>query len=86
MEFIASKEDLVRELGLIQGIVERKNTIPILSNVLIQTEGTGVEMAATDLDVGFEVPLSGRGQEGGRPDPLGEKAIRDRAGGRRPPD
>jgi DNA polymerase III subunit beta len=57
MEFSASKEDLVRELGLIQGIVERKNTIPILSNVLIQTEGGAVEMAATDLDVGLRCRL-----------------------------
>jgi DNA polymerase III subunit beta len=57
MEFSASKEDLVRELGLIQGIVERKNTIPILSNVLIQAERDGVEMAATDLDVGLRCRL-----------------------------
>jgi DNA polymerase-3 subunit beta len=57
MEFSASKEDLVRELGLIQGIVERKNTIPILSNVLIQAESGGVEMAATDLDVGLRCRL-----------------------------
>ncbi len=57
MEFIASKEDLVRELGLIQGIVERKNTIPILSNVLIQAESSVVEMAATDLDVGLRCRL-----------------------------
>jgi DNA polymerase-3 subunit beta len=53
MEFSASKDDLVRELGLIQGIVERKNTIPILSNVLIEADDHGIEMAATDLDVGL---------------------------------
>jgi DNA polymerase-3 subunit beta len=58
MEFSASKDDLVRELGLIQGIVERKNTIPILSNVLIEAEsGGGIEMAATDLDVGLRCRL-----------------------------
>lgn len=54
MEFSASKDELVRELGLIQGIVERKNTIPILSNVLIEAQGGGIEMAATDLDVGLK--------------------------------
>lgn len=58
MEFSASKDDLVRELGLIQGIVERKNTIPILSNVLIEADGGGgIEMAATDLDVGLRCRL-----------------------------
>jgi DNA polymerase-3 subunit beta len=65
MEFSASKEDLVRELGLIQGIVERKNTIPILSNVLIQAEGDGVEMAATDLDVGLRCRLSAEVRKAG---------------------
>ena len=53
MEFTASKDDLVRELALIQGIVERKNTIPILANVLIEAGDGRVELAATDLDVGL---------------------------------
>lgn len=57
MEFSASKDDLARDLGLIQGIVERKNTIPILSNVLIEADGAGIEMAATDLDVGLRCRL-----------------------------
>ena len=38
MEFSVSKSDLVRELGLTQGVVERKTTIPILSNILIETD------------------------------------------------
>ena len=59
MEFIAKKEELVRELALIQGIVERKNTIPILANVLIEAAGSTVELAATDLDVGLRCRLSG---------------------------
>ncbi len=53
MEFTASKDDLLRELGLIQGIVERKNTIPVLANVLIEAQGSRVELVATDLDVGL---------------------------------
>jgi len=53
MEFSARKDDLVRELALIQGIVERKNTIPILANVLIEAEDDGVQLSATDLDVGL---------------------------------
>jgi DNA polymerase-3 subunit beta len=52
MEFSASREEIMRELSLVQGIVERKNTIPVLANVLLEAAGNRVEMAATDLDVG----------------------------------
>ncbi|HSL22627.1 MAG TPA: DNA polymerase III subunit beta [Vicinamibacterales bacterium] len=53
MELVVPKNDLLRELQLFQGIVERKNTIPILANVLIEAEGDHVRMAATDLEVGL---------------------------------
>ena len=36
MEITVRKSDLVKELSLVQGIVERKNSIPILSNVLAE--------------------------------------------------
>ena len=39
MELVVRKNDLLRELQLFQGIVERKNTIPILANVLMEAEG-----------------------------------------------
>jgi DNA polymerase-3 subunit beta len=51
MELVVRKNDLLRELQLFQGIVERKNTIPILANVLIEAEGEEVRMLATDLEV-----------------------------------
>jgi DNA polymerase-3 subunit beta len=51
MELVARKTDLLRELQLFQGIVERKNTIPILANVLIDAKGEEVRMLATDLEV-----------------------------------
>lgn len=57
MELSARKDDLVRELALIQGIVERKNTIPILANVLIEASDDGVQLSATDLDVGLRCRL-----------------------------
>ena len=53
MELVVRKTDLLRELQLFQGIVERKNTIPILANVLIEAEGDQVRMLATDLEVGL---------------------------------
>ena len=59
MEFSAKKDELVREIALIQGVVERKNTIPILANVLIEASGSTVELTATDLDVGLRCRLSG---------------------------
>ena len=53
MELVVRKTDLLRELQLFQGIVERKNTIPILANVLIEANGEEVKMLATDLEVGL---------------------------------
>ena len=52
MELVVRKNDLLRELQFFQGIVERKNTIPILANVLIEAEGDEVSLLATDLEVG----------------------------------
>jgi len=51
MEIVVRKSDLLRELQLVQGIVERKNSIPILSNVLVEAAGSEIRIAATDLDV-----------------------------------
>ena len=53
MELVVRKTDLLKELQLFQGIVERKNTIPILANVLMEAKGDKVRMAATDLEVGL---------------------------------
>jgi DNA polymerase-3 subunit beta len=52
MEFSISKNALQKELGFVQGIVERKNTIPALSNLLIESVGeTTIRIVGTDLDV-----------------------------------
>src|SRR3989441_1000613 len=53
MELVVRKNDLLRELQLFQGIVERKNTIPILANVLMEAKGEEVRVLATDLEVGL---------------------------------
>ena len=54
MELSVRKSDLLRELQLFQGIVERKNTIPILANVLIEANGdSDMQLLATDLEVGL---------------------------------
>jgi DNA polymerase III subunit beta len=51
MELVVRKNDLLKELSLLQGIVERKNTIPILANVLLEAGTDSVSLLATDLDV-----------------------------------
>jgi DNA polymerase III subunit beta len=52
MEFSISKNALQKELGFVQGIVEKKNTIPALSNILIESVGEStIRITGTDLDV-----------------------------------
>jgi DNA polymerase-3 subunit beta len=51
MEILVRRNDLVKELQLVQGIVERKNSIPILSNVLAEARAGELRISATDLDV-----------------------------------
>jgi DNA polymerase-3 subunit beta len=60
MEFSVSKSDLVRELGLTQGVVERKTTIPILSNILVETDKDHVLLTATDLELGIRCSCPAR--------------------------
>ena len=60
MEFTVSKPDLLRELGLSQGVVEKKTTIPILSNVLMETQGDRLYLTATDLELGMRTSCPAR--------------------------
>ena len=60
MEFTVSKSDLVRELSLSQGVVEKKTTIPILSNVLLEAVGERVHLTATDLELGIRCSCPAR--------------------------
>ncbi len=51
MEISVSRSDLLKELAATQGVVERKTTIPILSNFLFEAEGDKLSITATDLDL-----------------------------------
>ncbi|NJM52295.1 MAG: hypothetical protein HC846_02210 [Blastocatellia bacterium] len=52
MEFVIKQSALKEELGFVQGIVEKKSTIPVLSNILIESIGEGtIRIVGTDLDV-----------------------------------
>src|SRR6202795_2382232 len=65
MEFTVSRADLVRELNLSQGVVEKKTTIPILSNVLVEAEGVLVVLTATDLELGIRCSCPARVKKAG---------------------
>ncbi|HEV2425722.1 MAG TPA: DNA polymerase III subunit beta [Terriglobia bacterium] len=53
MEFSAKKSDLLKEIDLAQGVVEKKATIPILSNFLLEAKGGRIHLSATDLELGL---------------------------------
>jgi DNA polymerase-3 subunit beta len=52
MDFSIEKAQLLKELALTQGVVEKKTTIPILSNLLVEAEEQVLRISATDLDLG----------------------------------
>ncbi|MCF8034982.1 MAG: DNA polymerase III subunit beta [Desulfarculaceae bacterium] len=53
MELTVRKEDLVKGLAKSQSVVERRTSMPILSNVLLEAEGENLTVAATDLETSF---------------------------------
>lgn len=54
IEFTAKKFDLLKELNFTQGVVEKKATIPILQNVLLEAMGEKLSIVATDLEIGMK--------------------------------
>ena len=53
MQFTVKRDTLLRSLNYVQGVVEKKNTLPILSNVLLQLKDKKLSIIATDLDLIF---------------------------------
>ncbi|NWG12730.1 MAG: DNA polymerase III subunit beta [Acidobacteria bacterium] len=51
MRVNVAREPLLSELNLVQGVIEKKTTIPILSNILLEARGGRLDITATDLDV-----------------------------------
>lgn len=51
MEFVIQKSDLVRELQTVTGVVEKRATLPILANLLLETTPDGLQVGASDLEV-----------------------------------
>ena len=53
MNFTIEKEVFLKGLGRTQGIVEKRNTIPVLANVLLEGDEGELHVTATDLEVGM---------------------------------
>ena len=66
MQFTIEKEILLRGLARIQGIVEKKTTLPVLSNVLLEASDGEISLTATDLEVGMRSIYPAQIQSEGR--------------------
>src|SRR6266571_4633283 len=60
MEITISRVELLRELSATQGVVERKTTIPILSNYLFEAGGDRLSLTATDLDLSLRTSCNAK--------------------------
>ena len=58
MQFIVKRDILLKSLNFVQGVVEKKNTLPILSNVLLELKNKKLAIVATDLDIVFYDEIS----------------------------
>ena len=66
MKFEISREALIKPLQLVTGVVERRQTLPVLSNVQLVLEGDTLSLTGTDLEVELvgRVTVAGGGTEG----------------------
>ena len=53
MKLRISRDELLTGLQRVQGVVEKRNTMPILSNILLEAKADGVDILATDLEIGM---------------------------------
>ncbi|MGZ5439754.1 MAG: DNA polymerase III subunit beta [Candidatus Aminicenantales bacterium] len=57
MKFSVPKEAFLAELQILQGIVEKRNTMPILANILMNVSAANIELTGTDLEVGLRTHI-----------------------------
>jgi len=75
MKFSIIKENILEELQLLQGIVEKRNTMPILANILLKVSEDEVEMTGTDLEVGLKTHFNAEIEEPGAVTVSGKKLF-----------
>lgn len=63
MEFKISRDDLLQSLHLTQALVNKKSTMPILSNALFTLSENELMISATDLEIGIEIKVPVQGKE-----------------------
>jgi DNA polymerase-3 subunit beta len=59
MELTFEKDDLLKAVQALQGVAGSRNTLPILSNILVNAQNERIEMSATDLEVGIRIQVNG---------------------------
>ena len=59
MQFTINRDVFLKSLGHAYGVIEKKTTLPILSNVLIEAKGSKIKLTSTDLDLIYseDIPL-----------------------------
>src|SRR5918995_1481346 len=60
MEVVLDRDAFLKGLQMVQNIVEPRQTLPILANVLLETDGETIRVSATDLEVGARVTVPAR--------------------------
>jgi DNA polymerase-3 subunit beta len=75
MKFSILKENILDELQLLQGIVEKRNTMPILANILMKADGNEIELTGTDLEVGLKTHFEAEIEEPGAVTVSGKKIF-----------
>jgi DNA polymerase-3 subunit beta len=60
MEVVLEREAFLRGVQMVQNIVEPRQTLPILSNIMLEGDGETVRVTATDLEVGARVTIPAR--------------------------
>src|SRR3989449_7329825 len=63
MEVVIDRDAFVKGLQMVQNIVEPRQTLPILANVLLEADGEAVRVTATDLEVGARVAIPAKRSE-----------------------
>ena len=58
MKFIVTKSDIFKTLTHLQSIVSKKNTLPILSNILIEAENNSLSLSSTDMDISIKETIN----------------------------
>lgn len=66
MKFSVNRDPLLEALQKAQSVVEKRNTVQILANILCTIKGNELSLSATDLEVGIKISLPVEGQEDGK--------------------